>query len=125
MESIIASFSTSVKLKPLIIMSLTAIIYQRAGTRSDNTCSSRGIFSMGYIIPESSVAGSIIPIPEINKAINCELVTVEINKPIDNATKINKTEIIIKLKRLPTIGTFKTKTESKMTVPKLTKESNR
>lgn len=52
-----------------IIKVRIADIYHLAGIIQENHCKSTGIFSMGNIIPESIITGSMNSIPETRRAV--------------------------------------------------------
>ena len=121
-HKIATSLSTDVIPSPSIIIAFTAEIYHRAGTIFESNCNGNGIFSIGNIMPESIMTGIMNAIPEINMAACWELVIVETNKPTDNDKNMYSNDTTIKLIKLPTMGTFNTKTDNRMVVVKLTHE---
>ena len=119
------SFNTEVMPRPLIIIAFTADIYHFAGTISESHCSGTGMFSMGKIIPDSNMTGSISPIPEINMAACCEFVIVETSNPRANDKNIYSNETATKLIKLPATGTFSTNTDNNMMVAKFTQDKTK
>ena len=107
---------------PSIINFLTAAIYHRAGMMQENHCNICGMFSTGYIIPESNMTGIINPMPEANMAATCVSTIVDISKPNASATKININDNVFNHRRLPEMGTPNTNTASSKMVVRFTHE---
>lgn len=64
-----------------IISVRMAEIYHRAGIIHDNHCSGTGIFSIGNIMPDSIITGSINSTPDTNRAVTWVFAKVEMNNP--------------------------------------------
>ena len=107
---------------PSIISFFTPAIYQRAGIIHENHCNIFGIFSTGYIIPESKMTGIINPIPEAIIAATCESISVDMSKPSANAPKMNISDNTFNHIRFPDMGTPSTNTASSKIVIKFTHE---
>ena len=78
----------------------------------ENHCNMDGIFSTGYIIPESNMTGIINTMPEAIMAAICVLISVDISKPNASATEMNIKDNTFSQMRFPDIGTPNTYTES-------------
>lgn len=123
--STVNSLITEENPSPCIIIFFMAIIYHFAGIISDNQRSIAGIFSIGNIIPESIIIGSIITIPDISSATICLSTADEMSSPSASETKINISEIRISNHKLPLIGTPSTKTEIIRMVARLITETKK
>jgi hypothetical protein len=101
---------------------LIAEIYQLVGIREERNFRGRGIDSIGNIMPERRITGSIRPIPEINKATSCESAIVEIMTPINKESRIYNRETERRATMLPRIGTPRTYTDMRRLVTRLMQE---
>ena len=88
-------------------------------------CNGSGIFRMGKIKPDKRMVGSIRPSNEINMATIWFGATVEINIPKLNAININRNDSPISRKKLPLIGTPKTKTPNSIMVSALMNDKSK
>ena len=79
----------------------------------------KGMFSMGNKKPVNMSVGMSIPSKEISMAACCDWVELDISKPSDKQTKINKPLSANNSKRLPSMGISKRLTESKTITDRL------
>ena len=84
-----------------------------------------GIFWIGKINPDNKMVGSINPSNEMNMATIWLGATVEISIPRLSAIMINRKLSAISKKKLPLIGTPKTKTPSRMIVSALMNDNSK
>jgi len=101
---------------------LMADIYQRVGMIEERSWSGSGIDSIGNIMPERRITGSIKPIPDINNATSWELASVEIMNPISKASKMYTRETKMRANILPRMGTPRTNTDMRRLVRRLMQE---
>lgn len=110
---------------PFSIMFLTITINHRGGMILLMICNGSGIFLMGKIKPDKRMVGSMSPSNEINMATIWFGATVEINMPKLNAININRKDSPISRKKLPFIGTPKTKTPNNIMVSALMNDNSK
>ena len=121
-SSIAVSFQTYMNGIPSIMILRTMQTYQRAGMKHETPCNMLGILSIGKMIPDKMIVGSISTIPEASMAATCVRVTLEINRPRASDTKINTSDTPNNAMRLPAIGTSSTKTDKSRMVDKFKME---
>ena len=103
----------------------TMLTYQRAGMKHEIPCNMPGMLSIGKIIPDRIIVGSISTIPEASMAATCVCVTLEINNPRASDTKMNTSDTLTSAVRLPAIGTSSTKNDRSKMVVRFNMESTK
>lgn len=107
--SISVSFQMNFSPTPLSIIDFKMMMNHLAGMMLLMVRSGNGMLEIGKMNPDKMITGSIKPMSEMSMAVCCELETVEIKIPSDNAHTINKILSKASRKMLPLIGIPKTK----------------
>src|ERR1700676_5223091 len=102
---------------------LTMRKYHLDGTRFATARNIHGIFSNGNINPVNMIVGSIMPIMEINKAVCCALVELEMSNPSERQVKINNAVSTYKSNRLPLTSMCNRKMDNSRIIVKFTRDN--